>query len=299
MKLRTVRYIFKEGLLNVFRNKLMFFACCAVITAALVILGIFMLLIINIENNVEKLSEIPQIQVYGKYDLSDAEVKSLENVLREEPGISEFVPVSRSEAFEKAKEMLGENGGLMEGFEDDFLPVSFIIRMESPDLVDEFVKKAEEMDSVEKVNYPKETINVISGVSKWVKYFSVLLVLIPMLFAFFIMSNTIKLAVAERSVEVGIMRYIGATEQLIRWPFVIEGVIIGLIGSSLAYMITGYGYSLVERTFSAEAQGGVGNLFRMIKIGDVSAALLLIYVVIGVGVGAVGSVRSIRKYLTV
>jgi len=285
--------------LNVFRNKLMFFACSAVVTAALVILGIFMLLIVNIDSGIEALSEKPQIQLYCQYDLSEGEVQALEDELRQEPGIREFIYVSKTEAFDKARELLGENMDVLDGFDESFLPVSFIVRMEDPEGIEEFVRKAEVMEGVEKVFYPKDTIDVIVGFSRWVKILSVVLVAIPMAFAFFIMTNTIKLAVTERKSEISIMRYIGATEELIKWPFVIEGVIIGLIGAAIAFMITGHGYSLVERTISSEISSVQDDIFRMVKIGNVSPFLLLIYMVIGVGVGAMGSMRSVRKYLRV
>ena len=163
MKLRTLRYIVKEGLLNVFRNKLMFVACSAILATALIILGIFMLLILNIESNIEMLNEIPQIQVYCRYDLSDEEVAAFEYTLRDEPGITEFTTVTRHEAFIKAKALLEENGDILEGFEDDFLPASFIIRMDNPDFIEEFVQKIEELDEVDKVFYPKKAIDFISS----------------------------------------------------------------------------------------------------------------------------------------
>jgi cell division transport system permease protein len=294
MRLRTINYIFKEGLLKLVRNKLMFFACSASVTIALVILGIFMLLIINMESNIAKLSEIPQIQVYCAYDLGDEEALALTDDLKAvEPGISEFVFVSKLEAFEKAKLMLEEDRDLLVGLKEDFLPASFIVKMESPDMIEGFVEKASQMDGVFKVTYPKKTIDFISKISRWVKIISVFLIVIPMLFAYFIMSNTIKLAVNEQKTEIGVMRYIGATEQLIRWPFVVEGVMIGLIGASIAFIITGHGYSILESNFSSDMLNIPDNMFNLIKIGNISSILLLIYMILGVGVGAVGSVKSI------
>jgi cell division transport system permease protein len=259
-----------------------------------------MLLIINMESNIATLSEIPQIQVYCGYDLGDDEALALADDLKAvEPGISEFVFVSKLEAFEKAKEMLEEDRDLLEGLEEDFLPASFIVKMESPDMIEGFVEKAGQMDGVFKVTYPKKTIDFISKISRWIKIISVFLIVIPMLFAYFIMSNTIKLAVNEQKTEIGVMRYIGATEQLIRWPFVVEGVMIGLIGASIAFIITGHGYSILESNFSSDMLNIPDNMFNLIKIGNISSILLLIYMILGVGVGAVGSVKSIGKYLRV
>ena len=296
MKPQTIRYYFKEGFSYLFGNKLMFFVSTAIIAASLTILGVFLIVIVNIDENLKTLDERPQIQVYCLYDLSEEEVGALEDEIRK-ADIREFVRISKDEAYLKAQELLGEDATMLEGFGNEFLPESFLIKLNDSSMTESFVEWVQTFDGVDQVFYPKTTIDFITKVSSWAKIFGMLLVSIPMLFSVFIISNTIRLAVIERRNEISIMRYIGATEQLIKWPFIIEGVIIGMLAAVISFLITSYGYRMLERSFNVELSGATGNLFRLIQVGDVAGLLLLIYMIIGIGVGAIGSIQSIRKYL--
>jgi len=277
----------------------MFLASCAIVTAALIILGIFLLLIINIDENIKALDEKPQIQIYCRFDLADWEVGELESLILSEPGIKEFRRISKDEALERAKELLGEDSDILEGVEPDFLPVSFILKLEEPEQTGGFVAWLEEFPEIDKISYPKRMIDLITRVSNWAKAFGAVLAGIPILFAVFIVSNTIRIAVSERRNEISIMRYIGATERIIRWPFIVEGVITGIVGAAIAFLATGFGYKYVEGAVNAEMAALTDNLFKLVAVGYATPQLMLIYVLIGVGVGAIGSARSIRKYLKV
>ena len=277
----------------------MFVASCAIVTAALIILGVFLLLIFNIDENIKALDEKPQIQIYCRFDLPDGEVDALEAAILSENGIKEFSRITKDEAFERAKDLLGDNSDILDGLEPDFLPVSFILKLDEPEMIGDFVTWLESFPEIEKISYPKRTIDLISKVSDWTKVFGAVLAGIPILFAVFIISNTIRLAVFERRNEISIMRYIGATEQVIRWPFIVEGMITGTVGASIAFLVTGVGYRFVESNFNLEMASVTDDMFKLIGAGSVSSVLLLVYMSIGIGVGAVGSARSIRKYLRV
>ena len=296
-RVRTLNFIFREGFLNLLRNKLMFVASSVIVTAALIILGIFLLIILNIDENIKALNEKPQIQVYCRYDTDEREVDALEEEIRAYAGLKEFRRVSKDEAYIRARELLGENSGILDGIGSDFLPVSFILKLDDPQAIDGYVEWLEGIPDIEKISYPKRTIDFISKISNWAKAFGALLAGIPILFAVFIVSNTIRIAVFERRGEISIMRYIGATERIIRWPFIVEGVITGIVGATVAFLATGFGYRIVENSVNMEMAGLTDDLFRLIEVGGVSTFLLLVYLFIGVGVGAVGSARSIHKYI--
>ena len=299
MKPQTIRYYFKEGFSYLFGGKLMFFISTAIIIAALTILGIFLILILNVDENLKALDEKPQIQVYCLFDLSEEEVLALESEIRRYEGIRDFLRISKDEAFIKAQELLGADADILNDFGNDFLPESFLIKLNDSMMTEEFVNWIRTLDGVDQVFYPKTTIDFIAKISHWTKVFGILLVSIPMLFSVFIMSNTIRIAVFERRNEISIMRYIGATEQFIKWPFIIEGVIIGALSAVISFLLTGYGYRLVERSFNLELSGATGDLFQLVKIGDIAGLILLLYMIVGISVGAIGSVQSIRKYLRV
>ena len=344
MKLRTVNFIFREGFSNLFRNKLMFFASCAIVTAALTILGVFLLIIFNFDENLKALEKIPQIQIYCRFDLTEAEVDALEAKIlggpeeifsgesegaaggesegafggglggifggQEEsygspgqiagsPGIKEFSRISKDEALERAKELLGENSEILDEIEPDFLPISFILKLDEPEKIYDFVTWLEGIPEIAKISYPKRAIDVITQISNWMKAFGVVIAGIPILFALFIISNTIRIAVFERRNEISIMRYIGATEQIIRWPFVVEGIITGIVGAAVAFAATGFGYRFIESNFNLGMSNLTDDLFKLVGANSVLSLLLLVYILVGVGVGAIGSARSIRKYLRI
>jgi cell division transport system permease protein len=277
----------------------MFLASCAIITASLIILGVFLLLIFNIEENIRALDEKPQVQIYCRYDLTDDEVGGLEELILSADGIKEFYRVTKDEALSRAKELLGENSDILDGIEPDFLPVSFILKLDEPEEIGGFVSWLEEIPEIDKISYPKRTIDLIAKISDWTKVFGLVLAGIPILFAIFIVSNTIRIAVFERRSEISIMRYIGATERIIKWPFIVEGVFTGIVGGTIAFLATGFGYKYVESNVNLEMASLTDDLFRLVGVNNVSSSLILTYLFIGVGVGAVGSARSIRKYLRV
>ena len=297
MKLRTMRYIIKEGFANAFANMRMSAASCGIVAASLIVMGLFMLAAQNIDENVRVLGDRPQIQVFCRYDLSDAEAGGVGEALRAEPGVREFTAIGKQEAYERARELLGDDAGMLDDIGPDFLPVSFIVKMDDPAMIDAFVQRALGIDGVADVSYEKRTTALIANVWRWAKVAGFVLAGIPMLLAAFIMSNAIKLAVHERRQEISIMRYIGATERLIAWPFVVEGVVVGLFGAAFAYLLTASGYAILERRVGAAVAEWTGDLFRLVPTRDVSAPLFAAFIVIGVGVGAAGSLRSVGKHL--
>jgi len=277
----------------------MFIASCVIVTASLIILGVFFLIIFNFDENIKALDEKPQIQIYCRYDMTDGELNALESEILAGRGIKEFYRVSREEAYVRAKELLGEDSDILDGIEPDFLPVSFILKLDESGMINDFVHWLDDNPNIEKISYPQRTIDLISRVSNWAKAFGLAIAAMPIMFAVFIVSNAIKMALFERRGEISIMRYIGATEQIVRWPFIVEGMITGIVGATVAFLATGFGYMAIESNVNMEMAGLTDGLFMLVKIDDVSTFLLLAYVLIGVGVGAVGSARSIRKYLKV
>ena len=302
MKIRAISFIFKEGLTNLSRNKLMFAASCAIMTAALIILGAFLLVVFIINENVRALDDVPQIQAYCLFSLTDAEADAAEGeVLAAAAGIGaefkEFHRVSRDEALEIVGGWSEQGAGLLRDIEPDYLPVSFVMRLADPGMISALVEELETIPQIVKINYPKDVIDNMIGISNWVKAFAAVLAGIPILFAVFIISNTIRIAVFERRGEIVIMRYIGATENAIRWPFIVEGVFTGALGAVAAFLATGYGYKLLAGNIAGGAAESSGGLIRLASAGSVTTTLLIIYLIIGAGVGAVGSAGSVNKYL--
>jgi cell division transport system permease protein len=197
------------------------------------------------------------------------------------------------------RDKLGKNSAILEGYGAEIFPVSFIIKLKDVAYSDEVVKMLQNVSGVEKVSYSHDTIEVITRVSHWFKLGSSVLITIFLVVSVFIISNTIKLTVFARRKEINIMKYIGATDWFIRWPFVVEGVIISIVGAILAFVISAYGYSLLYDKFAQDLFLAQSQLLNLVDIKDVWTQLASSYVVIGTVVGAIGSFVSLRRHLKV
>lgn len=294
MKLRTTKYIVKEGLINTYRNKLMSLASIGVVTASMIVLGLFLVITINLSHNTQILKEQPQMQVFCDPELDDEQIKEVEKVIKNDSRVKNYTFVSKQEALEKTKEMLGDDQEVIEGLGDDFLPVSFIIELnnlkEAPDVVSSF----KSIQGVGNVRYSQERVDIVLKIATWVQIGNMVLIIILLAVAMFIIANTIKLTVFARRKEISIMKYIGATDWFIRWPFIVEGVIIGLFGAAIGFVVISLLYGLLSNKIIE----GV-NIISLVSLGELQFIVTYTFALVGVLIGALGSTISIRKYLHV
>lgn len=298
MKIRTVRHIVKEGMVNTYRNKLMSLASVIIVVASLMIFGFFLLTSYNLDANIRIWKEQPQLEVFCYEGLDDTQVNRIEESIKNNDKIAEHRKVTEEEAFKRAQERLGKGSRLLEGL-DVIFPVSFIIKLKDTSYSKEVVEALQKTNGIDSVSYSQDTIDIISRVSYWLKLISSLMVTIFLVVAVFIIANTIKLTVFARRKEINIMKYIGATDWFIRWPFIVEGVIISMVGALISFILSAYGYNTIEEKFSQDLFLADTQLLMMVKIRDVWSQLALLYFAIAAAVGAIGSLVSLRKHLRV
>lgn len=299
MKIRTAKYIFREGLLNSYRNKLMSLASISTITASLVIFGIFLLVSLNLNNVVEGLKAQPEMEVFCDPELNDSQISGIEGIIKSNEKVKEYKIVTKKEALEQAKRLLGEDGHELDSEDESFLPVKFVVKLKNLSDSNGVVEQLKKVNGIEKVNYSQDEIDFVSKITYWVHLISGFLLVVLLIVSVFIISNTIKLTVFARRREINIMKFIGATDWFIRWPFIIEGIVIGIAGAVLAFILLAYGYSILEGKLSTEFFKMGSNAFSFIKISSISLQMVVIYCVVGGIVGAAGSMISIRKHLQV
>lgn len=299
MKIRTVRYIIKEGMVNTYRNMLMTLASVGTVTAALFIFGVFFLIAVNLNHNTAVLKDQPEMVVYCQVELDDTQVAAVEEAIRQNGEIVNFRKIDREEAFESFKSMLDDNAVMLDGYDESIMPVSFSIELKDPKNSTDAIDQLKAVAGVESVRYSKTTIDFIDRMTNWVRLVSITLTVVLLAISMFIISNTIKLTVFARRKEINIMKYIGATDWFIRWPFFVEGVIIGFAGSLVAFIATSYGYNMLENKFNQDLVNVSIDFIKLIKLNTIGLKILLYYSVIGIVVGALGSFLSIRKYLHV
>jgi cell division transport system permease protein len=294
MKMRTTRYCIKEGLVNIFRNKLMSLASMTVITASLVLFGVFIIVTTNLEYNSLELSKQPQMQVFADFALDERDVEGLYSTIENHQDVEMFEFIDKQGALAKAKAIVGDEGDLLEGLGDDFLPISFIVTLRDPSRSELVAKEFRNLQGVASVSYSQETINFITTVVTWVRYFSGFLMILLSVVSVLIISNTIRIAMSARKVEINIMKYIGSTDWFIRWPYIVEGLVIGVIGSAIGYFIVVYLYDFLLNNYAYRLE-----ILKFVDVQHIAREIIPVYLVIGVFVGIVGSVVSIRKYLKV
>jgi len=299
MKIRTLRYIVKEGIINTYKNKLMSLASLVIVVATLIVFGFVLLIAINLEANLQTLREQPQLEIYCEIELDDIQISQVEEMIKKNDKVESYQVVTRKEALEKMKKRLGEDASALEGYDETIFPVSFIIKLKDFSQSRAAVEDFKKISGVEKVSYSQDTIDIISRISYWVKFISGVLVTVLVIVSVFIISNTIKLTVFARRKEINIMKYVGATDWFIRWPFVVEGIIIGVIGAVLAFLLVSYGYTAIQLKFNKDILAISSNFFRMVNIRAIWLEILTFFLLIGSVVGAIGSIMSLRKHLRV
>ena len=298
MKIKTLGYMIKQGMIGLWRNRGMSVASISSVTSALLILGIIITLVLNM-NNIALLgqSQFDNIQVYLEDELDNQEIASIGGELENIQGVARVEYESQEDALEKMKESWGDQGYLLDTLENNPLPNSYIVYFQELEASQEVVQRIQEIEGVDEVRYYQEVIDNLISIADFVQLAGLVLIVILGLIAVFIISNTIKLTLNARRQEITIMKYVGATNWFIRWPFVIEGIILGLFGSLIALAIVYYGYqylyNIVYTRFYALFAEYIVSAEAMLQ------QIILLFVVLGIGVGILGSLISMRKHLKV
>lgn len=298
MKIRTVQYMFRQGFVGVWRNRGMSVASISSVAASLAVLGVIITLVLNVNN----LSEIAQmqfdtIQVYLEDELSVGEVSDIGKKITAIQGVKYTDYESKEDALNRMKEQWGEQGYLLEVLEENTLPNSYIIHMENIEYGDMIVDELRQLRGIEEVKYHKELIDSMIKIANFVRTIGMVLILILILIAMFIIANTIKLTLGARQQEINIMKYVGATNWFVRWPFLVEGMVLGFIGAILAILSVYYGYQYAFNTITTRFYIMLSTY--VVSVDAMMGKIIPIFAVLGTGVGALGSIISLRKHLRV
>jgi cell division transport system permease protein len=295
MKIRTMRYFIAEGTKSIVTNRVMSLASITTVTAALFILGIFMLMAVNVGRIVNTVEQRIEIKAFLKDDIATSDQRDIEDRIRDIQGVKEVIYESKEEALENFREQLGENEDLAKGLEmKNPLPASFIIKVESPENVKYVSSEISKLEGVEEVKDGREIIDKIIRITRFVRIASIALMIVLGVISIFLISNTIKLTVYARKREIGIMKYIGATDWFIRWPFIIEGVLLGFIGALIAIVTLNYGYSYTANVISESIM-----IFSLVPTDEALRSISWQFSLVGVTIGGLGSLLSLRKFLIV
>jgi cell division transport system permease protein len=302
LKIRTWKRMVRQGFLNVFRNRIMSLASISAIAAALFVLGLVMAVVMNINNIVSSLESKVEITVFLKDNTSKADIDNIEQQINSWDGISECQFISKHQALNKWREEWGDKKYLLDGYHESNnpLPDSFQITVIKPEFVEGIVEKANSIQAVEKVQYSKDVVDSITSIASTTRIFGLSIVGILIAMAMVIINNTIRLSVYSRRREINIMKYIGATDWYIRWPFLMEGMLLGLFGAVLSSGLVAAVYSLLEKRMGGPSiENNLLSLFQLLPLDAILYQIAVLFILIGSIVGTIASLLSMRKHLQV
>ena len=296
MKINTINYFIVDALKSIKRNITVSFAAMLTVLVTFFVLGTFTLVGLNFNKTIEDVADKIEIKVYLQDDIKLVNQREVEIKLAEQEGVKAVTYESKDEAFTKLKKDLEGNSGMLEGYslENNPLASSYIVTLEDASYAGDVSKAVEDMTGVESITNQQELIEKISRVVDFVQILGVVLFFVFIGVSIFLIMNTIKLAVYSRRREVGIMKFVGATDWFIRWPFVIEGMIIGAVGSLLATAIL---YFIYRGVFGFIASNLL--IANLVPVSFVLTTLLGGFLLGGILVGAIGSIAALRKFLVV
>lgn len=294
MKGTSLKYLTHEGFRNVWVNRLMSLASVTVLMACLIIMGAGIMIYFNINNVVDKVQSQNVVMVYVADDASEDETTQIGTSLK---GISnvescEFVP--KEVAFQEQIQSMGGDAALFEGFDEIPLPDAYKVTVKDLSQFENTVSQIKQINKVDSVRENSDLASKLLSLRHAVSIVSVGLVIMLFLVAIFIISNTIRITMFSRKLEISIMKAVGATNWFIRWPFMIEGMILGTISGIVSLGVLWGLYAVAEKVF-AQTLSLIG--FSLVPFSEYWWQILLVFVAIGLFTGGFGSLVSMAKYL--
>lgn len=300
MRISSFFYTIKQGIKNIFRNAIFSLASVATIASCLLLFGLFYAIIANFQNIVKTAEEGVAVTVFFDEEVcyDDVRMKEIGDLIQGRPEVSKIEFVSADQAWEEFKvDYLGEYA---EGFTENPLAGSANYQIYLKDISQQanLVAYLESVQGIRQVNRSEVTANALSGVNNLVSYISVGIIFILLAVSIFLISNTVTIGISIRKEEIGIMKYIGATDFFVRSPFVVEGLVIGLIGASIPlgiiYLIYDKSLALIMERFNV-----LGDILRFLPVETVFHTLVPVSLAIGAGIGFMGSFITVRRHLKV
>ncbi len=298
MRISTFFYTIKQGIINIFRNKWFSLASIATISACLFLFGLFFAVLMNVDSIVKTAQEGVSVTVFFDEGISQERIEMIGEMIDKRPEVAKKRFISAEEAWETFKvEYLGEYS---DGFTENPLAdsASYEIYMNDVSMQPALVTYLEGVEGIRLVNRSEVTAASLTGINALIAYVSIGIIAILFAVSIFLISNTVTIGISVRKEEINIMKYIGATDFFVRSPFVIEGMLIGIVGAlipvGIIYVIYNHVIEYIMTEFAS-----ISNLLAFVSVEKIFAQLLPISIVMGVGIGFLGSITTVRKHLKV
>ncbi len=296
MIFRNLKYFVTQGVKGLLSNSLMTLASIGIVIASLVIFGIFVLFGLNINSIGNQIKEQCEINVYLPNEMNRDDVRAIGSQLSEIEFVKEAHLYTKEERLQNYKDGIRhDQAEVITTLEaDNPLRDAYVLSLTDVRMANRVAAEAGKINGVEEVTNRQDLIQTILSITNTVKNVSIWLLIILAGISIFIISNTIKLGMFSRRKEINIMKFVGATNWFIRWPFIIEGMLLGAVGATISAFIVMFGYSSVLGTL----QEFMGNI-TLLEVSEVVNIIIIGFILMGVGIGMAGSTMSIRKHLHV
>lgn len=294
MKNRNIRYLTHEGIKNIGINRLMSVASVAVLMSCLVIMGFAVLLFLNVDSLLQHIEAQNVVMVFCEVDATSDEIENTKLELENIDNISSYEFVSKEDAFEAVKLSLGDNAEILKNIDYDFLPVGYRVTIADMSLFEETVSKINSVETVNDIQQNGALASKLEEIRSAVTYISIGVIIVLFIVSMFIIANTVRITMFSRKLEISIMKAVGATNWFVRWPFLVEGLVIGLISSVVSFGVLALLYNALSGPFSA-IFGLLGNI--IVNFWDYALIIFVGFLFISIVTGGIGSLISMRKYL--
>ena len=293
---RSFGYLTKEGFRNIWTNRLMSIASIAVLLSCLIMIGSAFMVLMNIQRVIDDIEDMNVIVVYVQSDVDEAQTKYLGDELKSLKNVASVEFVDKETAFKQQIEAMGTNADYFEDAEN-VLPDTYKVTVDNMEQFDKTSSDISKISGVESIRDNKDVAIALSRIRSSVSYISIGIIVLLMLVSLFIISNTVRITMFSRRLEISIMKSVGATNGFIRWPFVIEGILLGIISAFISLGAVWGIYEVVKRSVASMLGNIMGIGKSLIEFKEYALLLLAAFLAIGILSGVVGSMVSIRRYL--
>jgi Cell division protein len=289
-------YTLKQAFQQIHRNKGMSLASVFAITAMLLILGLFFVISVNVNLFTEMVKQdYDKVEIYLLDSTDRAQAQQIMDTMKDIKNVSKVEYRSKADALKIMKERWGDSGYLLDSLGDNPLPNSILVKVNTLAAANKVNSTAAKLSGVESVKYYKETVDKLTKITDFLQIAALVIMVFLVIVSIVVVSNTIKLTVFARSREISIMKYIGATNWFVRGPFLVEGILIGLFSSLVSAGITYLIYGKIVDAIGSKVMTILSS--PLVPAGYLSVNLIIIFVAMGVSIGACGSIISMRKFL--
>ena len=297
MRFNVMSYLIGEGFSNLFKNKKSTISSLMIMCATMLIFGLFFVIGENISAFVDNVAEAQEMRVYLVKDATESQIEQVGNEILAIDGVKDVQYISKEEGLESMRDVLGDE--LIQGYmERNILPPAYDVTLTDLEINEEVQESILQIENVDEIQASNKVIDQIIRLARGIRIVTGAILILLIVISTAIIANTIKLTVHARRKEISIMKYVGATNSFIRWPFVIEGIVIGIAAGLLSVAIIGVAYTYVANQMTGSTFMQMIQ-WQLLQFSDMFSLILTVYLALGIGIGVVGSSISMRKYLEV